>query len=506
LGKLDGMAVGAELGVSPGASEDEGWAIIDGGKKSVPGAVPVGKTLNIVELELGSLPGVGTGVASGVCVAIVVPFPNVGTIPKAVPVGEAPPRVELVVTSVTDNGVVTIVGELGGVVAIAVELVVPGGGDGDTRASGVVVGCATEVVGGEGVTTGVVVVSSITEPRRLLSVAMILERRLSKPVLLVVVGAAPLETGVVALAEAAPLTPVGVGVGVGVGSSIKDPRIVARGSGISEVEVAAEVSSVVASAEVALGVSVEAGAADGAGVGVVVGVSVGVGVGDSRTLDSKLLRIGTSPEEIDGVEVVEDAAAAAVDPPVPENVKPDVTLWGLAAGVAVVDVDPDKTPPGPKVIALPAAEDEGNGVSIVVGSALVEVETVGRTTTGGTLPVDAAPPVNGSKRLSMKPWGGVEVAAGELDVVGSAPMIVVWVITTVITASVEEAAEGSRRLANISPVAPALPLEGDESLAKMSDNERFVDEVPITSCEVSCAGAFVIVEFWNLGRLISRGK
>lgn len=293
----------------------------------MPGAVPVGKTLNIVELELGSLPGVKTGVASGVCVAIVVPFPKVGTIPKAVPVGEAPPRVELVVTSVTDNGVVTIVGEPGDEVAITVELVVPGGGDGDTGESGVVVGCATEVVGGEGVTTGVVVVSSITEPRRLLSVARILERRLSKPVLLVVVGAAPLETGVVALAETAPLTPVvGVGVGVGVGSSTKDPRIVARGSGISEVDVAAEVASVVASAEVALGVSVEAGAADGAGVGVVVGVSVGVGVGDSRTLDSKLLRIGTSPEEIDGIAVVEDAAAVAIDPPVPENVKPDVTL------------------------------------------------------------------------------------------------------------------------------------------------------------------------------------
>lgn len=70
---------------------------------------------------------------------------------------------------------------------------------------------------------------------------------------------------------------------------------------------------------------------------------------------------------------------------------------------------------------------------------------------------------------------------------------------------------GSRRLAKRSPVVPALLLEGeDESLANISDNERFVDEDESTSCDVSfgvsSAGGFVIVVFENRGRLIARGK
>jgi hypothetical protein len=81
---------------------------------------------------------------------------------------------------------------------------------------------------------------------------------------------------------------------------------------------------------------------------------------------------------------------------------------------------------------------------------------------------------------------------------------------TVITAEVG-ADDGSRRLAKISPVVPEPPL-GDESLPKISDNERFVDDDVMTSCEVSravsCGGGFVIVVLWNSaeGRFIARGK
>jgi hypothetical protein len=71
--------------------------------------------------------------------------------------------------------------------------------------------------------------------------------------------------------------------------------------------------------------------------------------------------------------------------------------------------------------------------------------------------------------------------------------------------------DGSRRPDKISRVVPAPP-SGDESLAKISDNDRFVEDDEMTSCEVSfgvpCGEGVVIVVFWNSGegRLIARGK
>jgi hypothetical protein len=386
----------------------------DAGRKSVPGAVVVGERVNIVELGLVLGGSVETDGAGGVCVA--VPFPDN---PGGVTAGVAAPEVELV-TIAPDNGVATVVGKLGGEVAMAVVFVDPGG-DGDRGGSGLVVGWATEVVGGEA--TGEVVVGSleaITEPRKLLSDAMILERRFPKPVLLVVVEAAPvgsvITTGLVTPVKAAPLTPV-MGVGVTVTRPVKDPTRDARGSGISVLDEAAEDTAVVVSAVVEASAGVVVAAVN-------VGDGVGVGVVESRGTGIRLPRNGTAGSgEVDAVEVVE-GAAVAVEPPVPENVTPDVTLSGLATGVVELDVEPDKTPPGKKVIPLPAAGDEDDGVSdvavvggsavvegsaVVGGSAVVEVETVGRTTTAGRPPVDAAPevdaapPVDGSKGLSTDP-------------------------------------------------------------------------------------------------------
>ncbi len=64
------------------------------------------------------------------------------------------------------------------------------------------------------------------------------------------------------------------------------------------------------------------------------------------------------------------------------------------------------------------------------------------------------------------------------EVAAAIGTVVVWVRTTVITAEVV-GDTGSRRLAKRSPVVPALP--GDESLANISETERFVDEES-TSC------------------------
>ena len=195
---------------------------------------------------------------------------------------------------------------------------------------------------------------------------------------------------------------------------------------------------------------------------------------------------------------------------------PGVALSVVGIGVDELDVDPVKTPSGPKVIPLPAAEDEDR-VSTAAAAALLEEGAVGRTMTGGTSPVEAteatelAAVVSGSKRLSTMS-GGVEVVTAAFDVVAAAPTVVVLEITTVITPVplVDVDCDGSRRLAKRSPVVPALSLEGeDESLANISDNERFVVEDESTSCdvsfEVSFAGGFVIVEFENC-RLIARGK
>jgi hypothetical protein len=427
------------------------------GKKSVPGTVAVGVTVKRIELEpvlKAALPGVETGDAGGVEVAI-VPFPSdVGPVADAesVTVGEAEPviRVE------PDRGVVmTVVGEPGRSVEIAVELTDTGGGDtGDT---GGVVGTDVPIVtvpeagGGVVITTGPVVVAAalvIIEPMTLVSEAMILERRLPSPMLLVV-AAAPEDTGVETITpvEAAPLTPVEVAAAVGVGRMrfVKDDRRDGRGSGITTLDAAAEETGVET-----------VGAADGVVTGSAVGVGVGVGVvGGSRTLERTLLRIGTNPGSVVAlVAAAVEAAAVAIEAPVPENVTPEVTLSGVEIGVEELDGDPVKTPPGPNVIPVPAAEDEDNGVSIVVAAALLG-EVVGKTITDGTSPLEAvelaaalaaavgktmidgtspleaaelAAVVGGSTRLSRVSGvveAAAETAATELEGVASAPTVVV---------------------------------------------------------------------------------
>jgi hypothetical protein len=253
--------------------------------------------------------------------------------------------------------------------------------------SGVVVGPEVDVSGEEGVTLGVVV-GSLERTIMELSDAMMLERRLPKPVLLLVVEAAAgvgVTSEVVTPVAAAPLTPA-VGVGVGERRFVRVPISEERGSDVAAIDAEAVVDAAADAAAVVNSVGLSVGLAAGVVVAAAAEVGVGVGVGDSSTLVSRLSRIGTS-SEADAVDVVEEAAAVDV-----------------AAGSVELDVEPDKTPPGPKVIPLPAAEDEVDGVSTVVAAALAEEEAaVGRTRTDGIPPVEAAPPVTGSNRLSTEP-------------------------------------------------------------------------------------------------------
>lgn len=76
---------------------------------------------------------------------------------------------------------------------------------------------------------------------------------------------------------------------------------------------------------------------------------------------------------------------AAVDPPVPVKETPDVSVVGVAVTESEEVEDDPKTPPGPKVIALPELEAD----DVAVESSLVVELTVGETIVAGTDPVDA---------------------------------------------------------------------------------------------------------------------
>jgi hypothetical protein len=237
---------------------------------------------------------------------------------------------------------VVVVGELGGVevefedpVITMVPEVVGDVGITTILEEGVVVG------GEEAVTT--VVVGALEgddrmEPMTLVSDAMMLERRLPRPVLLV--AAAGEEAGVVigvvtTPVEAEPVIPVLVG---GRRLLVNSERIDDTGSVPTTVVAAAE--------------------DDGELAGV--GTTVGEGVGVGSRLVRRELTIGKSPAALDDV----DAAAVAVDPPLPENVTPDETAaFELELGLGLEELDvvpPDKIPLGTKVIPPTEAEaDEG---------------------------------------------------------------------------------------------------------------------------------------------------
>jgi hypothetical protein len=154
---------------------------------------------------------------------------------------------------------------------------------------------------------------------------------------------------------------------------------------------------VVAASEVVVGGSeVVAGGSEVVAGGPEVVVAAAEVVG-TRTLDmsdtielSKLLRPRLEALLVVDVVVLD----AAVDPPVPENDTPDVTLESevvVGAGGSVVLELVVKTPPGPKVIppSVDAAAEDVVGTKALVSV----VDDVGAITTKGSEPVD---PIRGS--------------------------------------------------------------------------------------------------------------
>jgi hypothetical protein len=262
---------------------------------------------------------------------------------------------------------------------------------------------------------GVVVGAAVTvrDPRSLVTDPRRLDKILPSPVLSVVVVevAAADETEVVVKTpvEAAPLTPEVVGSKREESKDeIKSGVVLVAAAEADVVVVASEV--VVAASEVIVAESeVVVGGSE-----VVVAAAEVVG---TRTLDrsdtnelSKLLR--PRPEALVVVAVGDVVVLdAAVDPPVPENDTPDVTLESevvvAAAGSVVLELVV-KTPPGPKVIppSVEAAAEDVVGIKALVSV----VDDVGAITTEGINPVD---PIRGS----------VVVVGG--DGVGSIPTTVV---------------------------------------------------------------------------------
>lgn len=284
------------------------------------------------------------------------------------------------------------------------------------------------VLGGEeGVTT--VVVGALEgderiEPMTLVSDAMMLERRLPRPVLLVAAAGeeAGVVIGVTTPVEAEAETPVLV---VAAGGSeltggrrelVNTERIDETGSVPTTVVAAAEDDAKLGLAGVVTGVE----------------TAVGVGVGVGSSVDRIELMIGTIPAALDDVDV--GAAAVAVDPPLPENVTPDeAAALELGLGLEELDVVPPvKIPLGPKVIP-PIEADEDEGAWTVVAAALLGDEgdagdegaaawdeEVGRMIIDGTTPLEAA--AEGSSKLPKTPRSTVELAA---DVGPPIPTVVV---------------------------------------------------------------------------------
>lgn len=349
-----------------------------------------------------------------------VPFSE--TVGVTTPVGEETGVVSpealaerVVVGVVTINGGVEVplVGEL-------VMIIVPVGDEVGGVVGGVTIGLVGPVpeivvVGGDvGETIGVVVVGALEGVVGIVPMIVVsdrrLERRLPNPVLLV--EAAAEETGGVTIGvttpvEAVPVIPVGVGVSVEVGGT----RALETTERIEES--GAVPTTVVAAAEAGVvGVFTTGGVVGVLTIGGVVGVSVGVGVGVGEVNGLRMLVKMLLSGKI-GTEVELEAAAVAVDPPLPENVTPDVMAELVVGLEELVVVPPVKIPPGRNVIPLAAAEDD-DGISTVVAAEPGELERVGKITTGGTEPLDAAAEgeeVNGSSKLSRRA-GPVEPVVG----------------------------------------------------------------------------------------------
>jgi hypothetical protein len=259
---------------------------------------------------------------------------------------------------------------------------------------------------------GVVVGAAVTDPTSLVTDARTLDKILPSPVLsaVVVEGAAAADEAVVVETpvEAAPLIPEVVVVGSKdpTKEEIKDESssgvvLVAAAEAdvvvaASEVVVAASEVVVAASEVVVGGSEVVAGGSEVVAGGPEVVVAAAEVVG-TRTLDmsdtielSKLLRPRLEALLVVDVVVLD----AAVDPPVPENDTPDVTLESevvVGAGGSVVLELVVKTPPGPKVIppSVDAAAEDVVGTKALVSV----VDDVGAITTKGSEPVD---PIRGS--------------------------------------------------------------------------------------------------------------
>jgi hypothetical protein len=266
---------------------------------------------------------------------------------------------------------------------------------------------------------GVVVGAAVTDPTSLVTDARTLDKILPSPVLsaVVVEGAAAADEAVVVETpvEAAPLIPEVVVVGSKdpTKEEIKDESssgVVLVAAAEADVVVAASEVVVAASEVVVGGSEVVAGGSEvvAGGSEVVAGGSEVVAGGPevvvaaaevvgTRTLDmsdtielSKLLRPRLEALLVVDVVVLD----AAVDPPVPENDTPDVTLESevvVGAGGSVVLELVVKTPPGPKVIppSVDAAAEDVVGTKALVSV----VDDVGAITTKGSEPVD---PIRGS--------------------------------------------------------------------------------------------------------------
>ncbi|KAE9371147.1 hypothetical protein N431DRAFT_20245 [Stipitochalara longipes BDJ] len=303
------------------------------------------------------------------------------------------------------EGVVIVVGALGGVevplLGGLVTIIVP------EEVGGVGLGLVTPVpeivtpvpeiivVGGVGAVVGTLVGVVIMVPMILVGSDKMLERRLPSPVLLVVAAATEVTgigvvTGGSIPVEAVPVTPVGVGVSVEVGGRIAlvtTERIDDSGFVPTIVVGTAETGGVgVLTTGGVVGVLTTGGVV-GALTTVGVAIGVEVAVNGSRIL-VKMLLSGKIGAGLEGAEtaVELEAAGVAVDPPLPENVTPDVRAE-LVVGLGGLDVVPPvKIPPGRNVIPLGEAEDADDGISTVVAATLSGVEGVGKINRGGTAP------------------------------------------------------------------------------------------------------------------------
>jgi hypothetical protein len=360
-----------ELSVVVGVTEvkSEPEAEVAGAEIGVDVAVPFRGTVGVTTTV-----GEESGVVTPVALTVGVVIGGVTTVVGVVGGVEVPFTGELVMTIVPDGD------EVGGigVVTPVPEIIVVGGDVGVTI--GVVVGAL------EGVVTIV--------PMILVSDKM-LERRLASPVLLV--AATGVVAGVTTPVEAAAVMPVAVGVSVEAGGrralvttdrmeeiGFVPTTVVAAALGVLTT---AGVVGVVTTAGV-VGVLTTAGVV---GVLTTVGVDTGVEVpvNRPRILVTTLLSGSGSGLEAAAAEAELVAAAVAVDPPLPENVTPDVMAELVVGLEGLVVVPLVETEPGQIVIAAADAEAD-DGISTVVAAELGELAGVGLTTTSGTEPLEAA--------------------------------------------------------------------------------------------------------------------